>query len=454
MDAVVTEKDQLVLTNSPYWELAQRIVASPSFSKSKRLSDFLLYVCRLSLLEQSYKINEQNIGRTVFERRADYDTTVDGIVRTHATRLRQRLEEYFDEYGKNETFLVEIPRGSYVPVFTVRESSESTGARPLGLGETALGTMFPEATTERAGEPGSERAAWKKAVRIFGIPSVIALVWMALSIGYLAAHPGLVAAIPAEWRVSHHPLWRQLFNKGADTLVVSGDMALVNFETQTDRSVMLGEYTRNDYVSRYMDQFALESFSPSSGLFLTKTMTIVDSEFMERLLRFPGINLDRTTFRSARDLQLANLQSGNIVLLGNFRFNPWVQAFEPKMNFYFADSRSELTNSVLMNRLPRNNEQASYHSIDVDHVHTEYSVIAFQPNLRGSGNALLLEGQSQISTEAAADFVLNDADLVPFLDKIRRKDGSIPHFEVLLKVVGMSGNATSFEVLTYRLEGY
>jgi hypothetical protein len=453
--AVDTENEQLILTNSPHWELVQRIVASPCFSKSKRLSNFLLFVCKLSLLEQNYKINEQNIGRTVFERRADYDTAVDGIVRTHATRLRQRLEEYFNEYGQNETFLVEIPRGSYVPIFTVRERGEPSAAPPVDLEAATIDAMFPEAATEHAGESDFDRTVRKgNSAHIFGIAFVAALIWLAVSIGYLATHPRLIAAMTAEWRGSHHPLWGQLFNKGIDTLVVSGDMALVNFEVQTDRSVMLGEYTRNDYVNRYMDQFAIESYSPSSGPFLTRTMTVVDSEFIERLFRLFGMNLDRTTFRSARDIQLANLQSGNIVLLGNFRFNPWVQAFEPKMNFYFADSRSELTNSVLVNRSPRNNEQTSYHSIDVDHVHTEYSVIAFQPNLRGSGNALLLEGQSQISTEAAIDFVLNDANLIPFLNRIRRKDGSIPHFEVLLKVRGRSGNAASFEMLTYRIEDY
>lgn len=455
MDALVTEKGSLVLTGDPSWELVQRIVASPLFSKSERLSSFLLFVCRLSLLGQNHKINEQNIGRAVFGRKADYDTAVDGIVRTHATRLRQRLEQYFDEYGRNETLLVEMPPGSYVPVFTLRGRSEPTVAPSVSPGATTVPATSRQAATIRPAEAGSEGLGRKrKTVRGRDIVLVVALVWMALSIGYLATHPRLFNAIAAEWRGSHHPLWGQMFNKNIDTLVVTGDMALINFEIQTDRSVMLGEYTRNNYVNRYMSQFALESYSPNSALFLTKTMTLVDSQFIQRLFRLPGINLDRTTFRSAREIELPNLQSGNIVLLGNFRFNPWVQAFEPRMNFYFADSRSELTNSVLMNRSSHSNEQTSYVSTDVNHVHTEYGVIALQPNLNGSGNALLLEGQSQISTEAATNFVENDGTLLAFLDKIRRGDGSIPHFEVLLKVKGMSGNAASFEILTYRVETY
>jgi hypothetical protein len=455
MEALARAEEPLALESDPCWMLVQRIVASPLFAKSERLSSFLLFVCRLSLLGENDNIYEQNIGRAVFGRKADYDTSVDGIVRTHATRLRQRLQQFFDEYGQNETLVVEIPPGSYVPVFKARGTGKPPAAPLVDIGAAVAGQAPPEAATEHPSEPATEEVVRAgKRVWIRRIVFGAALAWTALSIGYLVAHPRQVTEMPAEWRGSHHPLWRLMFNKNADTLVVSGDLGLVNFEDQTDRSVMLGEYTRNDYINQYMAQFALQSYSPASGTFLTKAMTVVDSQFIEKLLRLPGIDLDRTMFSSARDIELPNLQSGNVVLLGNFRFNPWVQAFEPRMNFYFSDSRSELANSVLMNRSPRNNEQASYHSTDVDHVHTEFSVIAYLPNLNGSGNALLLEGQSQMSTEAAAGFVLNDADLIPFLNKIRRKDGSVPHFEVLLKVRGMSGNVASLEMLTYRVEDY
>ena len=452
MDAVAERQEQSALAGHPCWELAQRIIASPRFSKSERLSSFLILVCRLSLEGQSHKINEQYIGIAVFGRKDDYDTAVDGIVRTHASRLRQRLEQYFEEDGQHETLRVEIPPGSYVPIFSPCKTIDPVETALADSGPAVVVPLPPEPAIESISETVPERASRRRADQIRRISILIAFAWMALSIGYLATHPRLATAIRAAWIGSHHPLWSRIFSETRDTSVVAGDMALVNFENQTGRSVMLGEYTRDTYVSQYMNQFALESFSPSSVPFLTKTMTVVDSQFIERLLRSPGINLDRTRFISARDVQLPNLQSGNIVLLGNFRFNPWVQAFEPKMNFYFADSGSELTNSVLMNRSPRSNEQASYSSTDVNHVHTEYSIIAFQPNLSGSGNALLLEGQSQSSTEAAEQFVQNDVELIAFLNKIRRKDGSIPHFELLLKVKGMSGNSASYETLAQRVD--
>ena len=63
-------------------------------------------------------------------------------------------------------------------------------------------------------------------------------------------------------------------------------------------------------------------------------------------------------------------------------------------------------------------------------------------NLGGSRQVLILEGTSMAGTEAAADFVLDDGALLPFLNKIRRPDGSIPNFEVLLQSTSLDENAS------------
>ena len=104
----------------PRRELLQRIVASPTFIRSERLCSLLTYVCEMALKGRGAEINEQKIGQAVFGRSQDYDSTIDGIVRTQASRLRQRLEQYFREEGAEEPVQVVIPRGGYVPVFEAR----------------------------------------------------------------------------------------------------------------------------------------------------------------------------------------------------------------------------------------------------------------------------------------------------------------------------------------------
>ncbi len=72
------------------------------------------------------------------------------------------------------------------------------------------------------------------------------------------------------------------------------------------------------------------------------------------------------------------------------------------------------------------------------------------PNFAGDGNALLLEGTGMSGTEAGMDFVLDDAQLLPFLNRIRRSDGTLPHFELLLETHNIGASAVRSQILAWR----
>ncbi len=76
-----------VVSDDPRWELVERIIASPSFIKSPRLCSFLTYICELTLQGRADEINELNLGEALFARAPNYDPSIDGIVRSHASRL-------------------------------------------------------------------------------------------------------------------------------------------------------------------------------------------------------------------------------------------------------------------------------------------------------------------------------------------------------------------------------
>jgi hypothetical protein len=74
------------------------------------------------------------------------------------------------------------------------------------------------------------------------------------------------------------------------------------------------------------------------------------------------------------------------------------------------------------------------------------------PSLAGNGNALLLQGTGMSGTEAGMDFVLDDAQLLPFLNRIKRPDGTLPHFELLLETHNMGASAVQSQILAWRTE--
>ncbi len=101
--------------------LVQKIVSSNEFHRATRLRDFLLYVVDRKLARAPQEVTESLIGHRVFRRPSSYNTGEDSIVRTEARLLRQRLERYFSKEGASEPIVVEIPKGSYVPVFYRRD---------------------------------------------------------------------------------------------------------------------------------------------------------------------------------------------------------------------------------------------------------------------------------------------------------------------------------------------
>src|SRR5580700_6534351 len=126
--AVSTSNEKEVPASEECWALLDRITASSQLRRAPRLREFLLYVSRRSLGDGRGQVHEQEIGVEVFGRSDTYDTSVDNIVRANATELRKRIDAYFNSEGSHEKMVMEIPRGSYVPVFRYRSAGPEIAA--------------------------------------------------------------------------------------------------------------------------------------------------------------------------------------------------------------------------------------------------------------------------------------------------------------------------------------
>lgn len=94
-----------------------RILASPGFVSSSRLTALLAFVVEESLAGRTGEIKESTVAVQVFGRKPDFDPRFDSIVRTQATQLRRRLREYYGAAGAADPILIEVPAGGYAPAF-------------------------------------------------------------------------------------------------------------------------------------------------------------------------------------------------------------------------------------------------------------------------------------------------------------------------------------------------
>lgn len=100
-----------------------RILRSPVFERSPRMSRFLRFVVETTIDGNSESIKEYVIAIEVFEKATDYDPQADSTVRTEAGKLRARLARYYETDGNRDPVTIFIPKGSYVPVFEPRGNS-------------------------------------------------------------------------------------------------------------------------------------------------------------------------------------------------------------------------------------------------------------------------------------------------------------------------------------------
>jgi hypothetical protein len=417
--------------------LVRRIVHSPTFARSERLGTLLTYVCDLTLNGREAEINEQKIGQAVFGRSPEYDSSADGIVRSQASRLRQRLELYFQQEGADEPIRVVIPRGGYVPVF----ESQTLIAPPPGVPESTVSIADIVPLTPASGtylEPmGSRSQNW--------LPWGLSLLFIVVSIALW---------IHGRWQPTRsHPFWSQLFKTNEPAMIVAPDSGLVLYHALSAKDIDLKQYLQGGYRSESNGQPPTGPAASEQDRLLDlanrRYTSIVDLNAILSIRdRARTVGSD-VSVRYARDLRPNDLKRGTVVLLGAYTANPWVELFAPKLNFVLKDDYVKTFS--IFNRSPHKGEPASWVSSRDDPQRRAFGVVAYVANLAGDGNALLLEGVGMSGTEAAMDFLDDDTQLLPFLTKIKRPDGSIPHFELIIETRNVDASATQSKILAWRV---
>jgi hypothetical protein len=432
------EKLAEVLGRDPRWKLVERIVATPSFAKSARLSSLLLFVTRESLTGRPEELREQIIGERVFGRSVGYDPRDDNIVRSHASRLRNRLDTYFREEAVDEELRVTIPRGSYVPLFERVESSHA---------EDEPSALAPPVVVEQLVPSPHAAVAHKGNFTPWFASGLVAVLLLATGVWWFAFHGQIAAA--GENNSPTHRLWSAMFSTNHDTLVVPADSSLVLLKSFTGHSVNLADYASGQYLSNVHCQTTCDSQLLLS-LAKHRYTSLADLKFAVAVTHMPEELPNRTEIRYARDLQLEDLKQKNLILIGSLDADPWLELFQGKMNFVLNDDKTKAPLGII-DRKPLPGEQSEYIYDNQAPASRGYATVAFLPNISGTGNVLVVQGFTLADTQAAAEFITNDADFDALLAPAANKSTAFPHFEVVLSTMTVNGTASHPTVLAHRV---
>jgi hypothetical protein len=414
------------LLSDERWQLVQRIVASPPFQKSGRLRDLLQYITEQKIRGSAHELTEHHIGEAVFHKPSGYSPLEDSSVRVQARQLRLKLHEYFDGLGRDESLVIEIPKGTYAPVFR----STRHDAVPLPA-------------------PGSEPvAAVKRPILPWTLCGVLAVVCAVLLLR-LDRSTNAPAFAP-QWPFS------QIFDARHQTVIVVADGNYGMFRILTGQRGSLEQYLNRDFPQKGAALKFGDAGSRFADYISDSTLTsFADVADAVSLVKIAGPLQKQVSVRSAKDLRIRDLDHENYVFVGSPASNPWVSLFQDKLNFRESEEAVGKSVKAFVNTNPLPGEQAQYQGLRLTGAQgDDYATIALVPNMTRDGSVLILQGLQQEGTEAAGRFLLeveNRHQLqrslgIPISDSIT---GNV-WFEALIRSRTVSGAPNSATLVAVR----
>jgi len=406
------------------WQLIERITASPAFQKSARIRELLRYMAERTLHDQAQDLTEHRIGSAVFGKPQDYSVVEDSSVRVHVRQLRLRLHEYFDGDGRNETLVVEIPKGSYTTVFRAVDQSA----------------------------PAKDSTTTRFSLLHGVVPWTLAALFLGTTIAAWFFHHRQSPQPQAPWPLS------SLFRPGsAPVQVVVADANYGMTRLLDERPLTLDTYlapsyrSGQDLLNAHPTERETRMMKYLSGSLLTSYADVV---VVSNLLRVCGSDSDHLVIRSARELRPRDLQEGSYVFVGSPSSNPWVFYFQDKLNFQEREGVVGESLKFFQNLHPKPGEEEKYPGLSFTGSSGEdYATISLLPVPDGQGSVLILQGLQQEGTEAAGIF-LADAGNRQKLAQALGITSSTPqpvYFEALIRTQAVAGAPDATDIVAARL---
>jgi hypothetical protein len=423
--------------------LLDRVSRSPQLRRASRLRELLLYIGKQSIEKGRTDLHEQEIGCSVFGRPSYYDTSQDNIVRVNATELRKRLESYFATDGAHEAWVLEIPRGGYSPVFSRRAVSvPATPESSLSHTVSASPSASPEAASPQYLRP----ATGKRGYLLIMAGAIVAL---CIACGSLFWQNRELHQQMHGWQTTPalRSFWGSFLGNAGETDVVLADTSFALEEDILKTLIPLSDYLNYGY--KHLPQS--EGISPDTKYALDQILSRnngSNSDFRaaQRVLMLDPLS-SSTHLRFARDYTPDALKRDNVILIGSRKSNPWVDFFQDQLEFTMGYD-SAIHQSGVQNVHPQPGELQFYPEPQDPATNVGYGVVAFLPNVGQKGDALIIEGTDSQATEAAGEFVTNEASMAALKRQLNSK--TFPYFQVLLKTSRLSGTPFTAQIVTLR----
>ncbi len=390
----------------------ERIFASDSFQRSRRLQDFLKYITELTLEGREEEINEHLIGIEVFGRGSEYNPSEDSVVRRQAHSLRQKLDEYYGSEGADDPIIVEVPLGHYIPAFRKGDSPE-----PAGPAVGPAGGAAPE--VERL-QP-ARHSSWRWA-------AVCVMVAAAAFIGgrTTARQEGAPEVRRYGSSQAIKELWSPWLSSGAGPLicfstpytgVVKHFLEPLPPDSEPHRLKLTGEL---EAAFRSELGFTGGKIYISPSYTETKSGEALGAIDLANLFSMNGL---RARGVQSRLLTWEMFRQDNIILMGHSEQNRWVVPVLEKYPLTLEDTHGAQQRRIV-NTAPRPGEPAEFridYAEDDVEATVEYALVSMLPGLDDRHQLLVISGLNTQATLMGIEFLTDPLRAQTLLAQMREE---------------------------------
>ena len=400
-------------------EAVNRVLGSPVFERTHRLSELLTYLCRCTIAGDSQALKEGAIGHAIFGRPLSYNAADDNIVRANVRQLRIKLDEYYQTIGAIDPYRVTVPKGSYALRVDLQ----------------------PELVHETVSLPAPPVRPRRKLPLLLLGASLLAVlaggIYLLRQISPPQPSPSLLTLLaPAA---------------GQKLMVIGPDSGVQFYRDFTGHSVRLEQFINRGYLSPQN----LEKVAPNlpdhvlplfrGGYIQTFVVGLVPA-FAQ------VIPPESLTVPPPVSVKVDDFERDNAILISGPLGNPWVQLFDGQLNFQIEEEQENQRLSMIVNRKPQPGEPAIFKNF-TDHSNTVvcYARLAYLPGRSPRTRVLLAGGPHAASTQAASLFLTRPEFFTSLRQRIpSTASGAFPWFEAVVEARAIGTEPWTARVVAFR----
>ena len=408
-----------------------KLVSSETLHGSESLCKLLRYLAQHALEHPGVPLKEYQIATEVFSRPSDFDPHLDSTIRVQAGRLRLKLAEYYASEGAKDPIVVELPKGTYVPNFHIRQAHGATSQRS-GLYEPARSDLR---VSKPVLLPASSRPKPKSRITL---PLLVFLVLMlgavvAVQWRYLAPAPAVSNQTSPS---SLQTFWRSFVTAPEEPWVVFSNGAFVG---RPETGMRYFDASR-DAPDKILDHY--------TGVGEVLAIHELDRAFdlMHREIRVKRGSL----------LSLDDAQNNNLIFVGSPAENLSLLELPGSREFVFQRVASGVRKGDLgvLNVHPKPGEPSIYLATSGPPLTEDYATITLTDGVTAGHHMMILAGTTTLGTQAAVEFVCHDDSLQQLLKDLNvASNGEVKPFEAVLRVKVTRGVPVETQLVTLRKTG-